>query len=186
MEVGNIHVKFVVIKIIKIMINKTTLSRNATLEEAKKFLRDNWDDGAICPACTQVVKLYKRPITSSMAYALILIYKYLESHPDMEWVHMNNYLNTIEGLPFPVKSGDNAKLRYWGLIEEMLEVRKDGSKRAGYWRVTELGKQFVNEEIGVQEYAKVFGSKCYGLAGEHVGIKDALGKKFNYKELMAL
>ena len=168
------------------MINKKEFSSNASLKEAKDYLRENWDKGgAICPCCTQVVKLYHRPISSSMAHALILIYKYLDNHPDMEWVHMNNYLNTLD-LPLPVKSGDNAKLRYWGLIEEKKEMREDTSKRAGYWKLTELGRQFVEGKTGVQQYAKIFGSKCYGLAGEHIGIEDALGKKFNYKELMEL
>ena len=168
------------------MINSKQLSSNTTLGEAKKFLHDNWDVGAVCPCCTQMVKLYHRPITSSMAYALILLYKYVEASDGIiEYIHMNNYLNSLD-IPFPVKSGDNAKLRYWGLIEEKVEIRKDGSKRAGYWRVTELGKQFARGEIGVQQYARVFSSKCYGLAGEHIGIRDALGKKFNYNELMSL
>lgn len=30
-----------------------------TLEEAKQFLRENWEEGADCPCCTQKVKLWK-------------------------------------------------------------------------------------------------------------------------------
>lgn len=168
------------------MINNTPLPANTPLTEAKEFLRDNWDEGAICPCCTQTVKLYKRPITSSMAYALILLYKHFEKNPDQEWVHMNDYLNSIEGLPFPVKSGDNAKLRYWELLEEKVEVRDDGSKRAGYWKLTQLGRDFVEGRTTVQSHARVFNSKSYGLIGDLVDIHQALGNKFNYSELMSL
>lgn len=162
-----------------------SLPNTATLKEAKDLLKNEWSDGVECPCCTQFVKLYKRKITSSMAYALILIYRYFKNHPEKEYVHMNDYLNSIEGLPFAIKSGDNAKLRYWGLMEEKPEVRDDGSTRAGYWKITELGKQFVEGDTAVQSHAKVFNSKSYGLEGELITIQDALGNKFNYDELMS-
>lgn len=163
-----------------------TLPDTTQLSEVKQNLRDNWNEGIECPACTQFVKIYKRQITSSMAYALILLYRYFDKNPGEEYVHMNDYLNSIEGLPFPVKSGDNAKLRYWGLLEEKPEVRDDSSKRAGYWKITEMGKQFVRGEIGVQSHARVFNSKAYGLIGDVIDIHQALGNKFNYGELMAI
>jgi hypothetical protein len=161
----------------------TTLPSTATLKEAKDVLRAEWNEGIECPCCTQFVKLYKRKITSSMAYALILLYRYFEANPDQEWVHMNDYLNTLD-IPFPVKSGDNAKLRYWDLLEEKPEQRDDGSNRAGYWKLTELGREFVEGEITVRSHAKVFNSKSYGLTGVDVTIHEALGNKFNYDELM--
>lgn len=164
----------------------TTLDNTATLKEAKDLLRAEWEEGVECPCCTQFVKLYKRKITSSMAYALILLYRYFKNHPDQEWVHMNDYLNSIEGLPFPIKSGDNAKLRYWDLLEEKPEQRDDGSNRAGYWKLTQLGRDFVRGEATVQSHAKVFNSKCYGLTGEQITIHEALGDKFNYTELMSI
>lgn len=163
--------------------NNTQLPANATLEEAKNLLRQEWAEGIECPCCTQFVKLYRRKITSSMAYALILLYRYFRDNPGEEWVHMNDYLNSLD-IPFPVKSGDNAKLRYWGLLEEKPEKREDGSNRAGYWKVTELGSQFVEGDTAVQSHAKVFNSKSYGLVGEPISIHEALGDKFNYKELM--
>lgn len=161
------------------------INDNSTLQETKQYLREHWDEGAECPACTQFVKIYRRKITSSMAYALILLYQYFESNPDQEYVHMNDYLNSIEGLPFPVKSGDNAKLRYWDLLEEKPEQREDGSNRAGFWKLTELGRQFVQGEATVKSHVKVFNSKRYGeLLGEEITIREALGNKFNYNELM--
>lgn len=163
----------------------TEITDNSTLHDTKQYLREHWDEGAECPACTQFVKIYRRKITSSMAYALILLYQYFENNPGQEWVHMNDYLNSIEGLPFPVKSGDNAKLRYWDLLEEKPEMRDDKSDRAGYWKITELGRQFVQGEVTVKSHVKVFNSKRYGdLIGEEITVHDALGSRFNYSELM--
>jgi len=163
----------------------TEITDRSTIAEAKQELRDGWHEGLECPVCTQFVKIYKRKITSSMAYTLILMYRYFKKHRYEEWVHMNDYLNSIEGLPGAIRNtGDNAKLRYWGLLEEKPEVRNDGSKRAGYWRITELGKKFVEGEVTVQSHTKIFNSKTYGLIGETIGIKDALSNKFSYDELM--
>lgn len=165
------------------MNDKINLPADASLQEAKNLLRDKWDDGVECPCCTQYVKLYRRKITSSMAYGLILVYRYFEDHPDMEWLHMTNYLNLLD-IPFPVKSGDKAMLRFWGLIEGKPEMREDKSNRAGYWKITDLGREFVRGVATVKSHAKIFNSKCYGLTGEQITIYQALTEKFIYSELM--
>ena len=54
---------------------KTPLPEDATLEQAKEWLRVRFNEGAECPCCLQHVKLYRRPITSSMAYVLILLHR---------------------------------------------------------------------------------------------------------------
>lgn len=160
------------------------MPNTATLGEVKQKLADNWEMGIVCPACSQYVKLYKRKITSSMAYALILLYRYFEKNPQAEYVHMNDYLNSIEGLPYPVKSGDNTKMQYWKLIEKMDATREDGSNRVGYWKITDLGKDFVRGLVTMRTHALLFNSKCYGFKGVDITIQEALSDKFNYNELM--
>lgn len=163
---------------------KSDLPVNATLEQAKQVLRDGWVEGVECPCCTQFVKQYHRKITSSMAYGLVLIYRYFETHPEEQYVHISDYLNGLD-LPGAIRNtGDITKLKYWGLIEEKPEMRDDGSKHAGYWSITELGRQFAKGETTVQSHAKIFNSKSYGLVGEPTTIQEALGEKFNYTELM--
>jgi hypothetical protein len=77
-----------------------------------------------------------------------------------------------------------SQLSWWQLIEEQLERREDGGK-AGWWRITGLGKQFVRNEIEVAKYAYVFDGKCLGWDNdEHASIVDALGERFDYRELM--
>jgi hypothetical protein len=82
-------------------------------------------------------------------------------------------------------AGDHAKLRYWGLIEEE-PVRRDDGGRAGWWQITDRGEQFVRGTLKVPKYALIFDGRLLRLdeTGGYVTITDALGKKFDWTELM--
>ena len=164
---------------------------NATLEEAKKWLRERFSKGAPCPACNQFVKLYKRPFNKSMAYVLLLIARYyrrVEVRQD-DWLHVPSYIaETAVGNPRRAAAvrGDWAKLKYWGLIEEKPDVRDDGSARVGYWRMTPLGRQFVAREAKVPSHVYVYnGEPMQKTVEEMITIDDALGVDFSYAEIMA-
>jgi len=143
-----------------------------SLEGAKEWLRARVEVGADCPCCTQLAKVYSRKINSGMAHALIQMYK----HAGTEWFYLPNITSRWQGR-------DEAGLRYWGLIEEMQERRDDGG-RAGWWRLTKLGEEFVKRAIRVPKYARIYDGRCLSLSGEEITIVDALGDKFNYHELM--
>jgi hypothetical protein len=154
-----------------------------TLEESKQWLRERFADGARCPCCDQFVKLYKRKLNSSMAHALILIYKFFENNQD-EWLHVPSYLSQISSSA-TVRGGDWSKLRYWGLIEPQKAVRDDGSERVGNYRITGRGKQFVLAQIRVPKHVFLYNQKPISREDtETVSIREALGEKFNYAELM--
>ena len=158
---------------------------DAALETLRAWLLSHSQDGAECPACGQLVKHYRRPLTSGMAITLVL----LARHKPDEWVHVLDFMGTLNLKPklgTALGSGDYAKLRYWGLLEPYGSVRDDGSPRVGWWRITEDGKRFVRGELRVASHAVVFNDQLIALDGEKtVGIRDALGKKFDYDELMA-
>jgi hypothetical protein len=84
------------------------------------------------------------------------------------------------------KTGDLAKLRYWSLIEEDPAKREDGG-RAGWWKVTDLGEAFVRRTIKVPKHALIFNGRLQRLddSSGYVTVIDALGKKFDWSELMA-
>jgi len=160
-----------------------------TLEDAKRWLRARWEEGADCPCCGQFVKLYKRKLNGSMAYALILIYRYFE--PNYHgWLHVPSYLNEAP-IPAEVSAairGDWAKLRFWDLLIEDTRTRDDGSRRAGFWRITEHGRLFVRGLVRVPKYVYLYNKKVVQRRspdGTSINIKEALGDKFNYSELMA-
>jgi hypothetical protein len=145
-----------------------------TLDEARQWLRERVDDGAACPCCTQYAKVYRRRITAAGTRALIALY---QAGGATEHVHAPD-------LPGVRGDGDLAKLRYWHLVAELDEPRDDGG-RAGYWRVTELGVEFLRGTLRVPKYARVYDGRRLGFAGELVGVADCLGEPFRLDELMA-
>lgn len=121
--------------------------------------------GTTCPECFSVVKTYKRSLNAGMVRALIAIVKeYLRTN---DWVD----IRTIS-----VRGGDYGKLAHFGLL-----VAGDG---AGFWKPTQLGIDFVLHRKAAPKYALVDRGRCVGLASEKVSVVTALGKKFDYQELM--
>lgn len=152
----------------------------ASLEEAKQWLRDRFDEGASCPCCNQFVKLYRRKLNSFMAYALILIDRYFRQSNANEWLHVPSYL-----IEQNAPDRECAKLRYWGLIEECTGGRPDGSPHAGFYKITELGKSFVRRDVRVARYIFLYNKHPVKREEwETIDIYEALGEKFSYEELM--
>jgi hypothetical protein len=146
-----------------------------TLGQARDELRKLVDEGHRCPCCTQYAKVYKRKIHAGMAATLIRVYK--------RGIMLKDgfvYLPDI-----PQKSRDFAGVAYWGLAEEEKTVLGDDG-RSGYWRVTDLGEAFVLRRIPVKTYAHVYDGRCLKLSGDEVWVRDSLGVRFDYDELMAL
>ena len=145
-----------------------------TLEEARVWLRARREVGAQCPCCKQLARVYRRKLNAGMARALALLYR--ASHAD--WVHKPTILGGVGAA-----ARDEALLRYWDLLEEADERRPDGG-RAGWWRVTDKGGQFVRGEILVPERAVVYDSRCLRLEGRMISMRTALGNRFDLDELL--
>lgn len=150
---------------------------DTTIRDARTYLNSQLDKGkaAKCPACTQTVKVYPRKIYSTMVYHLIELYKL--NKVKAEYYHVTEFC--------PKHPGDFAKLVYWNLIEEMPKDEHDTHKRtSGYWKITEMGKKFVENKLTVAQTVDVFNGNPLRMHGNPVTIVEVLGKKFSYKELM--
>jgi len=145
------------------------------LGDAREWLRERVEHGARCPLCTQYAKVYERKLNSRMARQLITFWRKCGSGPDFHYAP-----DVLDG----DGTGDFAKLVYWELIEPLEGERDDGSTRVGWWRVTDDGAQFVLGRVVVPKHARVYDSQCLKVTGELVGIRDCLGERFNYRELM--
>lgn len=146
-----------------------------TVAEAREDLFAEAEDaGAICPCCDQFAKVYRRRIYSTMARQLITAWRAVRDDPSV-WFHVP----TAVGY-----GGDICKVHYWGLMEESPAVREDGGK-AGWWRFTELGAQWVQGHATVPRYAYVYNGNALRLDGPPATIREALGDKFDLRELMA-
>jgi hypothetical protein len=149
-----------------------TLHSGVPLGEVREWLRERVHKGAECPVCRQYAKVYAFPINAAMARALILMYR----QSGTDWVHVPSL-----GLP----GGHFAKMRYWGLIEGRDEEREDGSRRNGWWRVTPSGEQWINDKrCSIPERADIYDNRCLGLHGSAVTIREVLGRRFDYDDLM--
>lgn len=146
---------------------------DVTLGEAREWLRERVDDGAECPCCEQYAKVYRRKLTSSIARVLISMWRNNRNG----WV----YLPAIRSA-----GQDEVIARFWYLIERDDTVREDGSKRTGWWRLTDLGVGFIHNEVKLPKYARIYNNRLLNLdPTETVSIVDVLGAKFDYGELMA-
>lgn len=143
----------------------------------KASLREDVEQpgGGICPTCTQHAQVYRRKINAGMAVSLLRMFAH--DPVNLGWLHVP----TVVG----GRSREEGKLAYWGLVEEELVRREDGG-RAGFWRVTELGRLFAQGRTTLPKYARIYNGRCLGLdTTSHAGIRDALGTQFSYDELMA-
>lgn len=146
-----------------------------TLAEARDKLRELVESGHPCPCCTQFAKVYRRRVNSSMAVGLIAMYRAFGTE--------FGYVQTLRRERGATDNREESKLRYWGLVEEEIVLRPDGG-RAGFWRVTPLGEAWVLHRSTIPKYARIYNGRCLGTLGGPVTIVDALGSKFNYRELM--
>lgn len=132
--------------------------------------------GEVCPCCDRYAKIYDRKINSTQARALIHIVRSC----GQEFGH----LPTLRMALAPHHSNEEPKLRFWGLLEEEAALREDGG-RAGWWRATPRGEAFVAGTLVVPKYARIYDDRLLGLHGEFVSIRDCVGDRFNYDELMS-
>lgn len=150
------------------------LGADVPLGEARAWLRERAiDGGEHCPVCAQFAKVYRRKLTASTGLALVTMYR----EARQRFVHVPTLLRN--------KAADEAKARYWGLIEARGDYRDDGSARSGFWRLTDHGAGFVLRRYRVPTYALIYDGRCLGLEGAPVGIDEVLGKRFSYRDLMA-
>ena len=144
-----------------------------TIAEAKQHLRTSFKDGTECPCCGKYVKAYKRKLNSGMARALILIYNLTK---DGKYVHIQDEFIKLK---LRATTMDYAYAEKWKLIESDLDQN-------GYWRITQLGKSFVLNQIDLPEYCLVYNGNVYKWADDKIGIKTALTISFDYNELMSI
>ncbi len=153
---------------------------SSTVEEAKVFLRERFHDGATCPVCLQHCQMYRRPITSSMAYALVLFY--LAPKPADGYVHVEEYLKK-QKCAASIR-GDFSKLRFWKLVEPKEGAKDDGNPSNGFYKITLKGQQFVENKIEVPRHVFLYNNKAYAFSEEVIGVEKTLRDRFNYDKLM--
>ncbi len=157
-----------------------------TIEEAKQYVFDeeNWTRGCRCSVCGHYVRKYRKTIYNVSAYALILIYKLtLKLNPDGGWLHITKEFAKHFGLH--ASAYDYSQLERWGLTERKKPNLEKNKPSNGFYRITQLGIDFVEGRAKVKKYLWMYNGKVLEWEDEETTLKEALGKKFDYQELMA-
>lgn len=113
-----------------------------------------------CPTCTRDAKMHRRPLHSGMVRSLIRVYR----EHGKKWYESRS-----------TKEREESKLAWWGLLER---------EKRGIWRVTDKGERFLKGVEKVSEAWFEFAAKPRVPDGPQVSVRRALGKKFDYDELM--
>lgn len=108
------------------------------------------------------------------------LYRYASARPKEEWFHLATIFRNAK----VCSSNDGALLRHWGLIEPFKGKRRDGSRRVGYHRLTAVGKEFALGLRTIPAYAVLYNEVLLRLSEEQTTIKESLGAKFSFDELM--
>jgi len=132
--------------------------------------------GYVCGCCGSYVKMYTRNINCNMSLLLIRLYK----HGKTDFTHIEKFLSE-NGYS---RCGDFSYLVLYGLLEKKIADREDGSSRNGFYKITGRGIMFVEGKLTVAAKFKMLNGKFMGFEGEQIDIKTALGRKFDYSELM--
>jgi len=154
-------------------IKARSITQESTIADAKAYMRERVDEGVDCVVCRQFVRRYRRRLHAGQARWLIELVRLYQLQST--WIHFAEVNGTL----------DYAKLRDWGLIES--KPNDDTTKKdSGYWRPTQLGIDFVYDRESVPSHGVFYNRRCYRLDDSKlITIRQALGKKFVYPELMA-
>lgn len=139
-------------------------------------IKNGCDRGIHCPHCGQWAKKYRKALGSPIARFLLRLYHAQQVH--------ERWYTTRDLYPRDNKASTEGVLsKHWGLIE-VLETQNSGGAPAGAYRLTDKGRQFALGNLWVPSHVYLYNGELLGLDGEQRNIHTALGKKWNYEDLL--
>ena len=145
---------------------------DVTLREAKSWLRDVWEKPTACPCCGLKVYLTPKSFTGKFCRILLQFYRKDQDAPGSYW----HYHTDIEG-PMDIRGTAYSFLAFWDVIEP-------SPTEMGFWRITELGREFLLGRTSIPKYAMTFNRHRIRYQGAQVTISECWPKKFDYDLLV--
>lgn len=125
-----------------------------------------------CPVCGQEVRTWKKPMISTAVASLIRLVAMYRGRA----LHHDEFTVLLKDRNF-------SQLKLWGLV--VPEANDDPAKRSsGKWHPTEKGIEFATERNVVPKYVITRANRVVGFEGPAIGVREALGSRFNYRELI--
>tara|TARA_R110000824_G_scaffold344848_1_gene531477 strand:+ start:4460 stop:4966 length:507 start_codon:yes stop_codon:yes gene_type:complete len=152
-------------------------SKGKSLWQARTELLEDIEDGATCPCCGQLAKVYRRKLNKEMAKWLVwLVAKYLSSsgHIPSVWIDVKDS---------KVRGGDYAKLALWGLAKRKPVEEGSKSRTSGLWQPTAAGIDFALGRKRVPSHLYVYNNAVVRESEVKISVKDALGEGFDYQDV---
>ena len=152
------------------------------MSERKSFLtelRALWRgaieaDGGHCPCCDRWGRVYPRSLNETMARSLV----WLAHHSiDGDWVDVPKHAPR-----WLIRSNQLPTLRWWGLVERQ-GTEDPTKKHSGFWRATQNGILFAQNNIKVPKKVYTYNAEVEGFSDELISIKDCV-EFFNYSAVM--
>lgn len=136
-----------------------------------------------CQSCGHLHRATRRTISAAQARNLITIYHATKNGA----VDREGFLCPRDLLSKAANRGNETpRLKHWGLLaphEESHRTRETNS--AGLYKLTEKGEAFVEDRIRVPKAVYVYRDCVQRQDDETISIRDALGKEFDYVDLMS-
>lgn len=149
-----------------------------TLAQARKdfFAAAHSREGGMCPCCDKFGKVYARKFNKGMAINLVHLYK----HAKHDFVHLPSTAPR-----YILKDNQVGKLVFWGMAEAQANEDDPKKNKSGCWKITEAGIAFVEDRSKVWSHVIEYNHNVFSFREEElITISDALGRPFNYRELM--
>lgn len=149
-----------------------------TLEDSREWVMEQRavGKGVKCPCCDQTAAIYSRKIHHSMVTLLVEAVRITDKNGNRVFFSTDE-LAHLSGMG-DFRSGDWAKLRYWGLVE------RNELMSGFWWRVTNKGRKFVYEGLKVPSTIRLYNNELIGMIGDMVSIQECKEYKPTRQELI--
>lgn len=135
---------------------------------------------AICPCCQRRARTNKMRVHSTLAAMLMKLAKVSNGIAgDLKsWVHVEAFR-----LDYASTGNDFCICKHWGIVEARAADETEDKNSSGYYRLTDLGVDYVLGKASIPKYAFVFDNRVQRFSEERVNIEQSLNNKFSYAEL---
>ena len=161
------------------------------LRDSIAYIIKNARKGVKCPCCFQIVKLRQRKFNAGMAATLVAMWaetlrRERQGNRD-PWIHVEHQL--VEKGLAPKRCRDFSQMRYLGLIESKARMTRTTGPDAndtGFYKVTTLGRHVCENPRRplIRKYMLTFDNGVHGFEGPEISLKQALGDRFDFQELV--
>ncbi len=158
--------------------NKQVDMFGPSLAEARRnfFIDAKQAGGTTCKCCDKFGKIYSRKFNRGMAITVIYLYQNARDG----FIHLPSVAPR-----YILNDNQVGKLVFWGMAENEPNEKDSTKNKSGSWKILPPGVAFVEGKSMVWSHVIEYLHHilCF-RKDKQISISDALGRPFNYRELM--